>query len=113
MQVREWIQRHAAALAGLYVVLLMVMQWAPLGGAGPPGRGDLAVHFLAYVGLGLLLGLACGGRWRRVVAWGAPLAVTMEAVQAGLPHRTFDLGDLAGNLAGVAAAAWWWAARRR
>jgi len=63
---------------------------------------DKLGHFL---GLGVLAFLAVSffgrSRWRRTVVIVAAASVVEELSQRLLPARTFDLGDMAANLAGI------------
>ena len=64
---------------------------------------DKLGHFL---GLGVLAFLAVSffgrSRWRRTVVIVAAASVVEELSQRLLPARTFDLGDMAANLVGIA-----------
>lgn len=64
---------------------------------------DKLGHFL---GLGVLSFLAVSffgrSRWRRTVLIIAAASVLEELSQGLLPARTFDFGDIAANLAGIA-----------
>lgn len=105
-----------AAVAGALLVASII---DPPTGGGPPPYGpfglvllDKWVHALAYAALAgaLLYALARADPRALVVAvaLAAGYGLGIEAVQASLPERSFDLADAAANTTGavVAAAGW-------
>jgi VanZ family protein len=96
----------------VYASLYPFIRWEmPLPGAsywlfGPARfyRADFIVNLLAYLPLGLFIGLA-GRRYRllRAAAYGALLSLAMESCQWLMPPRSADLYDLLANTAGAAA----------
>ncbi len=84
----------------------------------PGGMSDKTAHTLLYAGLGFLFARAWTGRAGRptaagtvaaVVAFAAIYGLSDECHQLFVPHRQFDLLDLAADVAGGAAGAgaWW------
>lgn len=76
----------------------------------PKGLNDKGAHLLLYCGFGFLLARAlAGGLGRRVPAWVLPFVVLLamaygvsdEVHQLFVPHRQFDLLDLAADAAGA------------
>lgn len=72
----------------------------------PASPNDKVNHFAAFLVLGLLLGRSYAGLSRSIqVALLLGYGLLIELIQFFLPHRTFSLGDLAADLAGILAAA--------
>lgn len=110
---------------GYVVFLLCLVALADVGVLGGLVRelhalpaADKVAHFLFAVGLGALLEASSVPR-RRVALVAVPLIVLEEVSQRFVPGRTFDLGDLAADLGGLAVgamgvwAAHTWTDRRR
>lgn len=85
----------------------------------PGGMSDKTAHILLYSGFGFLVARALAGRRRRAALWlmGVTLLVvglyglSDETHQLFVPHREFDLRDLAADVVGGAcgtAAQWLW-----
>ncbi|WP_269499616.1 hypothetical protein [Castellaniella sp. S9] len=106
------IWRHRLAL---FCVCLAVFCYGVFRPESPPElfyESDKAMHVLAFMGLGLCAALAaCGHRWAWAV-WPALIAAAplVEWLQHALQPATrdFSLGDITGNLIGVALAALVW-----
>jgi len=100
---------------GLTVLLLIPDPAATLGIEKVPGPpGGRGIHFLAFLGLGLL---AFASRWRlgRGLLIGLLIAYALaaESLQWLVPPRSVELLDYAENLLGLAAAAGCWRLMRR
>jgi VanZ family protein len=117
-----------AALWGpvlLYCVLVFALSSIPDLPALPGGMGDKTAHVLLYGGLGLLAGRALSGGIGRPVTWRVTLLVlgfcalyglSDEIHQLFVPHREFDLKDLAADVAGGGSGVvvlWLWSMIRR
>ncbi len=77
--------------------MLLVLMASTL--PGPAGRGGLVWHLLGYAVLGALF-----MQWQAIpiaalLAWG--YGAVIEAIQAVLPYRAAELGDVAMNAVGV------------
>lgn len=94
-------------LRPVYFLLLAIFMWAPIGGMGMHLdhyflgiRTDRWLHALAFIPCVAML--YAGERrqgWLWVMALG--IGVVAECVQAGLPWRGFDWGDMIANSVGV------------
>jgi VanZ family protein len=104
----------------VYCALIFGLSSIPDVPALPGGMSDKTAHALLYAGLGFLVARALtGGRTRHVTIWlalGTVLAVTLygltdETHQLFVPHREFDLRDLAADMVGASmgtAVQWLW-----
>lgn len=108
------------AVVGGVLFVTSVIDPAATGG-GPPPYGpfglvllDKWLHALAYAGLAGALLYALARADPRALAVAVALAagygLGIEAVQAVLPERSFDLADAAANAVGAVAAAAGWRA---
>lgn len=87
-------------LAWLIVAVLML---APVSIPVRVSRGDLIAHFLAYAGLAFgAVGFSRRGTELTLLA-AATIAggVALEVAQGLVPHRTFDILDIAANTLGA------------
>ncbi|MBQ9418396.1 MAG: VanZ family protein [Bacteroidales bacterium] len=90
-----------------YFLLLAFFMWAPVGGMGVHLdhyflgiRTDRWLHALAFLPcVGMLYGVVRRRGWLWVAALG--IGVLAECVQAVLPWRGFDWGDMLANATGV------------
>jgi VanZ family protein len=98
----------------LYCGLIFLLSSISNVPALPGGMSDKVAHALLYAGLGFLLARALAGGFRRQVAWRVVLVVAAFSAAYGLsdefhqlfvPHRTFDLRDLAADVLGGATGA--------
>jgi len=95
----------------VYLVLLLVLMWAPVGGLGLKLdsfvfglRMDHLLHASVYIPFVFFMMDFGGGRFRRLVLhWlvGLLFAAVTETGQLALFYRGFDLNDLVANFMGV------------
>jgi VanZ family protein len=109
----------------LYCALIFWLSSISSVPALPGHMSDKAAHALLYSGLGFLVARALAGGAGRpvnasvlviVLAFSALYGLSDEFHQLFVPRRSFDLRDLAADVAGggVGSAAWWlWSAFRR
>jgi VanZ family protein len=91
---------HLAGLSG--ASLLATWNRLPLAAVSRLGL-DKVGHLFAFGGLSFFaVGFFGRARWKVTVLVIAALSALEEASQRYLPARTFDLGDLAANLIGIA-----------
>lgn len=104
----------------LFFLCLGIFCWGVFRPDSPPELfedSDKALHVLAFMGLGLCSALAAAGR--RGAAWVWPALLLAAPLTEWAQHalqpatRDFSLGDILGNLAGVALAALLWRLVRR
>lgn len=111
-----------AALAGLLAYFslrsssyLSEIGWLPRRLARWADHHGVLRNTVAYLPFGLLVFGVIGRGWRPVLA-AASFAVAIEVPQHWMPHREFDLRDIAAGWAGLAASwllVWFWAGVRR
>lgn len=91
-----------------FLVALLVGSWLAVTDAAPaaPGNhGDKVQHLLAFAALAFLLDQSLPPRltsfWLPVALPLLAYGLLIEVVQYHLPHRSFDLLDLAADFAGL------------
>ncbi len=102
-----------------YLVVVIGISVIPIGNSGSLDsvtvldllRLDYLLHALAFIPLVPLWRLCFPGHsWWLVITGGIILASCCEWIQFWLPYRSYNINDLAGNIAGVLLGfivAWW------
>ncbi len=107
-------QRHTLALLAFAVVAGMAFRasrgddMGVLAGLLRVPTGDVVGHFFVFAALAGVVTWGLGpARWREWAFLLTLAAMVDEAVQIGLPNRTFAWTDLGAGVAGIWLAAWW------
>lgn len=93
-------------LVTVWTLFILFLSVWPFSSTPDVEGSDKIVHFLMYA-VTTLVYMRAGLGWFRSILLSSILGLAMEILQTGLPWRSFSVGDILANLAGVALAGGW------